>query len=821
MKKNLAKAITLGLLLTSVHSLSAYAADTYGTVDVDGYGQEEIQATAKSGSGVLFDGGWYAPDGKFYTYVDESGNLGDTLIACEVVDGRAVLTTAQENTLTKLGLDHNQQADAIGDNTRVPSYMQMIGGNKFTAQNVSQALADNLKFNSDLIRTVSEWEEADRKATDQFLNNRIDQIDMHQDGNELTFIDGDGNASKFVLTDTNTTNQTLTNRRSADDITIALVDSNKHTVSTTLTDIGKASDIRQNTAEITNIKNNYIAGVTQEGDTITVIQGDGTTSTLTDHHVNGFEQSEVGAYGTSDAGKITSTIKTNFGETYSDTVDISDYVSDAIRAEASGGTLIINDTTTTIGDQITVNTNHITELTQDVTTIKNDYVQNVSQEGDTLTITQIVDGEEQSFDFTDRHIDNIAMTGPTYYGTEDAGKITTTITDNLEQTYSASVDISDYVEGAIYTNAADAKLIINGDKTTIGDQITVNTNELNKGWNAQVDGKNVNTVKMGDAQNFVSGDNVILAGDDSGNIIVSTKQEVSFNRVTVGNTTINDNSITVGNTIRITDSGADMGDTKITNVRAGDIYQGSQDAVNAGQLWNTNRQLDALGGRLNKVGAGAAALAALHPMDFDPDDKLNFAAGVGNYGGSTASALGIFYRPNEKVMLNLAGTLGNGENMVNAGISFALGKGGKVNDSKVAMAHEIADLRSQVAELTAMVNSLIGNGSYDFSGSPLLFPDIPANHWAYEYIEQLSAAGIVEGYPDGTFDGDRTMTRYEFAAMLYRALSKGTVIDARLMHEFESELGRIRIDHIRGENLSKVERVRVITADDRDHYGGK
>ena len=224
---------------------------------------------------------------------------------------------------------------------------------------------------------------------------------------------------------------------------------------------------------------------------------------------------------------------------------------------------------------------------------------------------------------------------------------------------------------------------------------------------------------------------------------------------------------------------------------------------------------------VEEVGAGAAALAALHPLDFDPDDKLQFSAGVGNYRGETAAALGAFYRPTEKVMFSVAGTMGNGENMVNAGVTFALDRKNNVSNSRVAMAHEIQDLRDQVAALTALVSQIAGKGN------PLLdtvmFPDVPENHWAYDYVESLQKRGIIEGYPDGNFAGDRSMTRYEYAAMLYRALEKGFPVDGRLLKEFEAELGRIRIDRIKGadDDANKVERVRVNDYEGRDDYGSK
>ena len=235
-------------------------------------------------------------------------------------------------------------------------------------------------------------------------------------------------------------------------------------------------------------------------------------------------------------------------------------------------------------------------------------------------------------------------------------------------------------------------------------------------------------------------------------------------------------------------------------------------------------RVDNLGSRVDKVGAGAAALAALHPMDFDPDDKLTFAAGYGNYKGKNAAAVGAFYRPDEKVMLSVGGTFGNGENMVNAGISFSLDRTARVSNSRTAMAKEIVDLRANVANLTALVGQLTaGMGGTIEMDRMKLFPDVPENHWAYEYIGRLAAAGIVEGYPDGMFNGNRMMSRYEFAAMLYRALEKGVKLDHKLVREFEPEMGRIHVARISGADgdIGKIERVRVYGGDNRDHYGSK
>ena len=262
---------------------------------------------------------------------------------------------------------------------------------------------------------------------------------------------------------------------------------------------------------------------------------------------------------------------------------------------------------------------------------------------------------------------------------------------------------------------------------------------------------------------------------------------------------------------------------QITNVAAGSE---DTDAVNVAQLHQAkadiNNRINQLGNRVNKVGAGAAALAALHPMDFDPDDKLTFSAGYGNYGGENAVAIGAYYRPDEKVMFSVGGTVGNGENMVNAGISFALDRTNHVSNSRTAMAREILDLRAEVAELKAMVaKGGLGSIAED---KMKIFPDVAENHWAYEYIGKMAAAGIIEGYPDGNFGGDRMMSRYEFAAMLYRAMQQGVQLDSKIINEFAPEMGRIRVDRISGEDgdRDKIERVRVnAVKGERDHYGNK
>lgn len=310
--------------------------------------------------------------------------------------------------------------------------------------------------------------------------------------------------------------------------------------------------------------------------------------------------------------------------------------------------------------------------------------------------------------------------------------------------------------------------------------------------------------------------------------------DVTGNKLSNGNS-----SITLdGTNVKVNDKVTVDKDGKISGVAKGDISNTSTDAVNGSQLYDTNthitnvenqvisnsNRIGQLSSRVNKVGAGAAALAALHPMDFDPDDKLTFSAGYGNYAGQNAAAIGAYYRPDEKVMFSVAGTVGNGENMVNAGVSFALDRTNHVSNSRTALAREVIDLRGQLAEMGAkMAKMEKAFGMLDETKTKL-FPDIPANHWAYEYIAKLAGNGYIEGYPDGNFGGDRLMTRYEFASMLYRAIENGVALEERIIKEFEPELGRIRVDRISGEDgdRNKIERVRVnATKGERDHYGNK
>lgn len=288
---------------------------------------------------------------------------------------------------------------------------------------------------------------------------------------------------------------------------------------------------------------------------------------------------------------------------------------------------------------------------------------------------------------------------------------------------------------------------------------TTTTKTLKVTENAEIDG----TLKVAKKATFE--DSVSIAKDLSVDGNATIKGDVTAKSYKVGDKTYIDKN------------GIHANGQKITDVADGSISEGSKDAVNGGQLYGVKNDLE---GKVNKVGANAAAMANLHPMEFDPDSKWNIAAAIGNYGSETAAALGAFYRPNDDVMVNLSTAFGTGENMVGGGVSVRLGKSG----NKLSREESNA-LKDQVNDLTARMDALLSVLNPNMSKD---FPDVPENHWAYEAVSRLAGNDIVQGYPDGEFHGERTMTRYEMAEIIYNALSRGAEAEKELVEEFKPEL---------------------------------
>ena len=372
-----------------------------------------------------------------------------------------------------------------------------------------------------------------------------------------------------------------------------------------------------------------------------------------------------------------------------------------------------------------------------------------------------------------------------------------------------------------------------------------------------------NTLVLGDNRTVTSANNTVILGSSDNGTITTVNDAVAVGHNTevsvVGGTAIgsgskatvaagavgydvltNAPSTETSSTWVSTASAVSVGDVansvtrQITSVAAG---TNDTDAVNVAQLkrlhdmisvnayntvnvqgdvTNLKRDVSRLDKRVNKAVAGSAALAALHPLDFDPDAKWDFAAGYGHYHNGNAAALGAFYRPNEDVQLSVGSTVGNGETVVNAGLSVKVGAHSNVSRSRVAIGKEVLELKktvtlqnAQIQKLTALLNDVAG--THMKADRTTLFPDVASNHWAYEAVSDLSRRGLVEGYPDGTFGGDRLLTRYEFAEIVYRALQNGVQVDEQLVTEFSPEMALFRVDTVakNSQGQPTIERVRL------------
>lgn len=432
---------------------------------------------------------------------------------------------------------------------------------------------------------------------------------------------------------------------------------------------------------------------------------------------------------------------------------------------------------------------------QDGKTTVVDAVNNLNNKVGDLQYSKVEKGEIADGDSTttaigklDQKLTDVAATAAKHTKVEGSGNITVTNTAKEGEAANYKVELKKDIEvNTVNANSVTTgQTVMNKDGLKVGEKVSVTENGL----------------KVGD------------------------KVSVTENAVTAGQTSISDAGVKVGENTYISDKGLNANSNKITNVADGEE---NSDAVNYGQLKksettinnridgvenqvisNSNR-INQLGDRVNKVGAGAAALAALHPLDFDPDDKWDFAAGYGNYNGENAAAIGAYYRPNEDTMFSVGGSFGNGENMVNAGVSLKLGQGNHVSTSKVAMAKEIKDLRKELEGLKSALLDVNAGKKLDTSKLQL-FPDVPKNHWAYEYVSTLKGNGVLTGYPDGEFKGDRPMTRYEFATMLYKAMLEGATLSDRILKEFAPELERFTVDTVHQDKDGKptVERVRTV-----------
>ena len=540
-----------------------------------------------------------------------------------------------------------------------------------------------------------------------------------------------------------------------------------------------------------------------------------------------------------------------------------------ITTMATDGT----NTTTTTQDAINITneakTGTITNDAKDIANIASEDMSNDIGRN----LTTIVGGEMKTTvtgDVTEDYKANLSTTVGGDMSTEVTGNQSNTVGGTMTETVTGDVT-EDYKANLSTTVGGDMSTTVTGDQSntvegTMTETVTGKATEnYNGGLETTIAGEEKHTVNgsqvndiSGDQTNTIGGDmSTTVTGDSSltarsianeadtsitdkvGTTTVTTtdglttltntagthKTQMDFAEVrkdlsVSGNATVGGSmtasSYKVGDKTYIDSNGINANNQKVTNVAPGELSATSTDAVNGAQLFDTNQKMRNFNSRLNRVGAGAAALAALHPLDFDPDSKWDFAVGYGNYRDANAAAVGLYYRPNEDTMFSVGGSFGGGENMVNAGVSLKLGRGSHVSNSRVAMAKEIRDMRKAMAEQAAEIAEL--KAMHHLAIDPnksMLFPDVADNHWAYEYVTKLAGNGIIEGYPDGLFKGNQVMTRYEFAAIVYRLMEKGLGHTDpemnRLAREFSNELSYIRIDtvHQDKDGTPTVQRVRV------------
>lgn len=525
-------------------------------------------------------------------------------------------------------------------------------------------------------------------------------------------------------------------------------------------------------------------------DTVTTIT-DGTTTTKTEQGTKDITNTATAGTITNDAKVITNKASEVINN---EAININNTATGTITSKASE---IKNEADKLISNKVGENTWENMEDGKITTSIKNGTKQNLTQSDAEKTEHSVVNGSNSTVNKqTSEEITDAVTNGTTTNVTQNTA---TSSNNTIADTNGNANTVVSTVDGTKFTNTGANTAIREGtvtDTTIKGNTITTGKvtmdyaqvmRDLGVNGNANIDGKTTTGSLEVKGESKLTGNvtmenNATVGNDLTVKGITTTKTlKVTENAEINGNATIKGDvtakSYKVGDKTYINADGINANNQKITNVADGSISEGSKDAVNGGQLYGVKNDLE---GKVNKVGANAAAMANLHPMEFDPDSKWNIAAAIGNYGSETAAALGAFYRPNDDVMVNLSTAFGTGENMVGGGVSVRLGKGG----NKLSREESNA-LKDQVNDLTARMDALLSVLNPNMSKD---FPDVPENHWAYEAVSRLAGNDIVQGYPDGEFHGERTMTRYEMAEIIYNALSRGAEAEKELVEEFKPEL---------------------------------
>lgn len=596
------------------------------------------------------------------------------------------------------------------------------------------------------------------------------------------------------------TEDALVSGSSVIDVIKSLDDAGTPTISSAVTDGTNTTGVTQTAKDITNTaKNGTIANDAKDiinnaaenmtntvGKDLTTTVGGEMKTTVTGKQTNSITGDQVNTIGGSQTTTVT-------GDSTLSAKNITN--------TAKGGTIynqskdILNEAT---GDILNFADGEIGNVATKITNIT----------GDT-TVTSDTNGT--TFENT---VHNTALTEMTKHESGDFTK--TTISGNTLTTGQATMDYAEVMKDlGVHGNATvDQKLTVKGDSdlqgnANVGKNLTVNGTSDLKGdvtmeSNATVkkdlvvEGKTTTNELVVNKGATVTGgtttDTLHVTRSSTFDGAATFKDVVTMEKDLSVTGSMTASSYKVGDNIYIDSKGINANDQKVVKVAPGRIAADSKDAVNGSQLYQTNERVtgvenkvNKLDSRVDKVGANAAALANLHPLEFDADSKWNIAAAVGGYKGETATAIGAFYRPNENVMVNVSSSFGTGENMYGGGISLRIGQGGNkarrnatngLTDREKAMQKQIDSLTNRLDALLSVINP---NMSKDF-------PDVPENHWAYEAVSRLAGNGVIQGYEDGKYHGDRTMTRYEMAEIIYNALSKGAKAEKKLVEEFKPEL---------------------------------
>lgn len=334
------------------------------------------------------------------------------------------------------------------------------------------------------------------------------------------------------------------------------------------------------------------------------------------------------------------------------------------------------------------------------------------------------------------------------------------------------------------SGGTDYKLSLNKDEIHLG-------NVTFKGNAGAIEAKSMK------AYTFTAGDTVASnEGVKVGDKTALTRDTLKVN----GKTYVSGDGLNA-NSQKITNVAAGSADTDAVNVKqVNDLAarQGEAITENAAHIGELGRAVNKLDNRINRVGAGAAALAALHPGSYDPDDKLDVSAGVGNYRGANAAAVGLFFHPNERTILSVAGSMGGGENMVNAGVTLKVGPGHGTPTTVTTRTGQKVDVMDILAKQTEILEKLAGNAkAVSAPAGSDIFPDVPQNHWAYAYVDKLYRTGSLAGFSEPGKLKSHMLTRKDFAEILYWAMTNGATTNPdlnsdgslnRLAAEFGAEL---------------------------------